>query len=243
MWPRRFAPWHAHGGSVTDRRAILFDLDDTLYPYRAFVDSGFRAVARAVESIRGVPASVTIRVLRRARLDGHRGAELQRLCAVCFLPDAMVHTLHRLLVDHEPALRLPSASRTVLARLRPDWRIGVLTNGDPSVQRRKVRALGLDALVDAVVCANEHGDGIGKPDPQAFAAALDRLGGQPQTTVFVGNDPEADIAGAAAAGLLTIHVRRAGAPAADGDVCLSTLRAVPEAAARLVDSKELAYAL
>ena len=30
-------------------RLIAFDLDDTLYPELSFVESGFRAVARAVE--------------------------------------------------------------------------------------------------------------------------------------------------------------------------------------------------
>ena len=30
---------------LPDRRAVVFDLDDTLYPYRRFVLSGFAAVA------------------------------------------------------------------------------------------------------------------------------------------------------------------------------------------------------
>ena len=81
-----------------------------------------------------------------------------------------------------------------------------LTNGEPHVQRRKVAALGLGDLVDAVVFAAECGDGTGKPAPSAFRAALDRLNVEPARAVFVGDDPRTDIEGAAAVGMKTIHM-------------------------------------
>jgi len=51
---------------LRDQRAIVFDLDDTLYPYRAFVRSGFRAVACRLVADRGIPPAAVLRVLRRA---------------------------------------------------------------------------------------------------------------------------------------------------------------------------------
>ena len=36
-------------------KAILFDLDDTLYGEKTYVASGFRAVARDLESEIGIP--------------------------------------------------------------------------------------------------------------------------------------------------------------------------------------------
>ena len=58
---------------MAERRAILFDLDDTLYSYRAFVRSGFRAVACQLAVERGLPAGRVLRVLRRALIGGARG--------------------------------------------------------------------------------------------------------------------------------------------------------------------------
>jgi len=205
---------------LPDRRAIIFDLDDTLYPYRAFVRSGFRAVACRLAVERGLPAAALLRALRRALVHGHQGRELQELCARFDLPASLVGPLAEIIREHTPSLRLPRESRQVLRSLRRTWNIGVLTNGEAQVQRRKVAALGLCDLVDVVLFATECGDGAGKPSRDAFVAALDRLHVEPERTVFVGDDPRTDIEGAAAVGMNTIHMMgnigddaRCGAPA------------------------------
>jgi putative hydrolase of the HAD superfamily len=184
----------------------LFDLDDTLYPYRAFVRSGFRAVACKLAAERRLPAAAVLRVLRRALVNGQRGRELQALRTRFELPESLVRSLADLIRGHNPSLRLPVQSAQVLKTLRTSWHVGVLTNGEPDVQRRKVSALGLNELADAVVFAAEYGDGTGKPAPAGFRAALERLNVEPSRAVFVGDDPRTDIEGAAAIGMKTIHV-------------------------------------
>jgi putative hydrolase of the HAD superfamily len=191
---------------LRDRRAIVFDLDDTLYPYRAFVGSGFRAVACRLAAERSLPPAAVLRVLRRALANGQRGHELQELCARFELPESLVGSLAELIREHTPSLRLPGESVQVLRTLRKDWKLGVLTNGEPHIQRRKVAALGVGDLVDAVLFASECGDRNGKPAPSAFRAALDRLNVEAASAVFVGDDPRTDIEGAAAVGMKTIHV-------------------------------------
>ena len=51
---------------MSEPRAIVFDLDDTLYPYRAFVRSGFRAVGQRLAEERGVSVTSVLRALRQA---------------------------------------------------------------------------------------------------------------------------------------------------------------------------------
>jgi len=191
---------------LPDRRAIVFDLDDTLYPYRAFVRSGFRAVACQLAVDRGLPAVAVLRVLRRALARGQRGRELQLLCTTFDLPESLVGPLTEIIREHTPSLRLPQESRQVLRSLRRTWNIGVLTNGEAQVQRRKVAALSIRDFVDVVLFATEYGDGTGKPSPDGYLAALDRLHVEPARTVFVGDDPRTDIEGAAAVGMKTIHM-------------------------------------
>ena len=59
---------------------------------------------------------------------------------------------------------------------------------------------GTGAIVAALEYATDRvGDNVGKPDPRIFAAALDRFGGG--RTLVVGDRVDADLAGAAAAGL------------------------------------------
>jgi putative hydrolase of the HAD superfamily len=200
-------------------RAILFDLDDTLYPYSGFVRSGFRAVARRLATERGLSPRLVLRVLRAAWTSGNRGRELQVLCERLGLPASLVPPLVALMREHVPSLRLPQETREVLQTLRRDWRIGIVTNGNPDIQRRKIAALGLEPLVDAIVCARECGDGRGKPAPAAFQAGLERLHASTATTVFVGNDRETDVAGADAAGLPVIHLVDGDSDCPDGSSC------------------------
>ncbi len=223
---------------MADRRAILFDLDDTLYPLERFVMSGFRAVAAAVDARWGVPRTAALETLVSAAAAA-RGRELQVLAERHGLPETAVPDLVEIIRLHVPDLRLPELSLAVLGALRRDWRIGLVTNGRPDIQARKVRALGVHRLVDAVVYAHEVGTGAGKPDAAPFLEACRQLGVAAAATVFVGDDPDCDIAGAHAVGMKTIWLParvapQAARPAELADVIVASLADVPAAATRLL---------
>ena len=185
------------------RRGLIVDLDDTLYPHEAFVHSGLMAVARHVEETSGVTAMDAFAVMTAARRE-RGGQELQALCAHCGWPEDLVAELLAVYRGHLPNLHLPRASAEALTQLRRDrWRIVVLTNGLPLVQRAKVRALGIGPLVDAVIYAEEHATG-GKPAAAAFRAALNALDLPASHCVCVGDDIVCDVAGAKAHGIRTI---------------------------------------
>ena len=106
-WPDAFAACSSmECGAVRESRAIVFDLDDTLYPYRAFVLSGFGAVARRLAHERGLPVRTVLRVLRRAFASSERGREVQAVCAKFSLPASMLPWLVAVMRDHPPSLHL-----------------------------------------------------------------------------------------------------------------------------------------
>ncbi len=91
--------------------------------------------------------------------------------------------------------------------------------------------------MDVVVCAAECGTGRGKPDAEAFAAVVERLGVAPERSVFVGDDPEADVAGAIRAGLQAIHFvayRRTARPSLAPHATVARFCEIPAAAERLI---------
>jgi putative hydrolase of the HAD superfamily len=216
-------------------RAAIFDLDDTLYERDQFVQSGFAAVAGELERRFGLPAPWILATLRRARVRGHEGRELQALCADHGLPETLIPELVEVIRRHEPTLTLGSVASAVIAQMRADgWRVAVLTNGLPATQRAKVEALGLEPRVDAVLYAEEHAPG-GKPSRAAFDAALAAVAVPASRAVFIGDDLVRDIQGARAAGLFTVRVAAAGTRRGEGDAdVIAMLEEVPSAAGRLV---------
>ena len=79
--------------------------------------------------------------------------------------------------------------------------LGVVTNGPTELQWAKARNTGVADLVDAVVVSEEFG--VNKPHPSIFTHALDLIGASASETLFVGDNPEADIVGASEVGMQT----------------------------------------
>jgi putative hydrolase of the HAD superfamily len=230
---------------VRDLRAVVFDLDDTLYPKRHFVLSGFRAVAAYVEREHGLPRAAALEALQEALDHGDEGRELQYMCERFALPMSLVRSLVDVVRGHEPSLELPRQSVRALRLLRSSWRLGILTNGVPAIQKRKVEALGVGGLVDTVVFATEWVSGRGKPEAAGFVTALARLDVAPEAAVFVGDNPETDIAGAAKLGMKTIYVESAARLVQDdapvADALVTGLGQVPFVVERLVPRKARAH--
>lgn len=218
-------------------RAVIFDLDDTLYPLDRFVFSGFDAVSRHLSSLFGVDRLDAWTTLLQAYHNGGRGQELQ-ICLKRFgLPEAIAPSLVNVIRRHQPALALPATTQQILKSLANGWRVGVVTNGVPEIQARKVAALGLANRVETIVYADQVARG-GKPNPQPFLEAARRLNVGPSRTVFVGNDPVSDVFGAWRVGMRTIHVAgntpAAYSSALVADAMVRSLIEVPDVAERLV---------
>lgn len=97
----------------------------------------------------------------------------------------------------------------VLAALRSAGaRIVVVSNWDVSLHG-VLRDTGLDGLVDAVLTSAE--EGVAKPDPELFRRALAAAGGvAPHEALHAGDDLDADVGGARAAGIPVVLVDRDG---------------------------------
>jgi putative hydrolase of the HAD superfamily len=80
---------------------------------------------------------------------------------------------------------------------------------------------GLAPLIDAVVTSAEFG--AAKPDPAIFAHALELAGARAKDAVHAGDDVEADVHGARAAGIEPVLVARDGEPGPEGVRRIPTL--------------------
>jgi putative hydrolase of the HAD superfamily len=86
--------------------------------------------------------------------------------------------------------------------------LGLITNGAADAQREKLRVLDLERCFDVVVISGEVG--IAKPDASIFRLALGKLAAERESAWHVGDDLNADVAGARAAGITAVWLNRRG---------------------------------
>jgi putative hydrolase of the HAD superfamily len=188
-------------------RALLIDMDDTLYDEASYVRSGMAAVAREIARLSGAAAvEVEAMMLDELARNG-RGkvfdAALERL-GLQPRPD-LIKGLVEAYRDHRPDIALWPGVREALADLTRDHRLAIVTDGLGLMQRRKVEALGVEPLVETIVYCWELG--WPKPDPRPYLKAMEQLGATATEAVVVGDNPAHDMAAARAAGLKSLRVR------------------------------------
>jgi len=96
--------------------------------------------------------------------------------------------------------KLIPGTREMLATLRQNYRIGLLSNfTHPPAANQIIAELDLQPFFEVVLISGDLG--YRKPHLSVFEALIDQLGMEKEEIAFVGDDPEADVAGALGAGL------------------------------------------
>ncbi len=93
-----------------------------------------------------------------------------------------------------------------LERFSRSYSLGLLTNGTPDLQRRKMEGAGVVGYFDQILISGDVG--IGKPDRRIFEMILDRLKASAKTSLMIGNSLTSDIQGAQSAGMQTVWINR-----------------------------------
>jgi putative hydrolase of the HAD superfamily len=96
-------------------------------------------------------------------------------------------------------LRLFPDVLAVLERLRPRYRLGIVSDHQTPYGLAELRTVGLADYFDPVVISADHG--FRKPDVRLFRYALKGAQARPEEAIFIGNDLYHDVAGAHGAGM------------------------------------------
>jgi putative hydrolase of the HAD superfamily len=194
---------------LSDLQAVVFDLDGTLLDRRRsfeqFVRDQWERFALSLDVGREQYVQTLIEVDR----DGYapRKELFTGICTQFELPSALAETL---LKDYRvgfprACLLFPDATQTLSSLRVSGLKLGLITNGSVRMQSAKLACLSLSPMFDTIVIS--EAEGISKPTRAIFERALERLNVSPAHAVFVGDHPEADVAGARAAGLRAIWRR------------------------------------
>ncbi|MBX3739270.1 MAG: HAD family hydrolase [Candidatus Didemnitutus sp.] len=188
---------------------LVFDLDDTLYPEREYVFSGFRTVDEWLVAERGVKGFIAQAEALFAA--GGRGQIFdEALAALGVREDGLVGRLVAVYRGHRPAIDLPAESAAILAAARGRYRLALLSDGILEVQKRKASALGVSRWIDVQVFSDQWGREAWKPSERPFREVMRQLPGSPAGYVYIADNPRKDFIAPRALGWRTVRFRRAG---------------------------------
>jgi HAD superfamily hydrolase (TIGR01509 family) len=204
------------------QRAVLWDLDGTLADSS---EQHWRAWRDAMAA-----AGRTLTVEQFAATFGQRNDRFLRGWLGDDLPEAEVarfghdkEARYRRLIEAQGLEPLPGAVSWVRRLNAGGWRQAVASSAPRENIDVMLRAIGLDAVFDACVGAEDVT--VGKPDPEIFLVAASRLGVVPSRAIVV-EDAVVGIEAAKRAGMRSIAVgQRAGR---DADLVVETLAELPD---------------
>jgi len=104
---------------------------------------------------------------------------------------------------------LYGCTEDVLRRLSGRYRLALISNTMSDKPRLTLMETGLIDHFQVVVCSRDLG--VRKPNPRIFTHVLKELGVEPREAVHVGDNVEADMQGAAKAGITPIWIETPGA--------------------------------
>lgn len=137
---------------------------------------------------------------------GFRFSSWQRALAACGVADDDLARELDASFGHQRALMNPfiDGAEEALQELRKRFRLALVTNGIPDVQRTKIERTGLASVCEVVVVSGELG--YGKPDPAIYEETVNRLGVGHHECIMVGDNFRRDVAGAQAAGIRGVWI-------------------------------------
>lgn len=186
---------------------MIFDLDDTLYPERAFVRSGLKAAADYCAQKFSLPAPVLFRQFLKVSRQEGRGHIFDRVLAKYDLVSpVLISRLVKIYRTHRPQVVLPFSVQRALTRWKNYCHLALVTDGAREAQRNKITALGLGAIFETIICTDELESGKSKPHPAAFKKILDQFRVRPREAVYIGDDPNKDFLGPKSLKINTIRL-------------------------------------
>jgi 2-haloacid dehalogenase len=201
---------------------LFLDADDTLFDYSKAENGALEGTFRDFqlpcppevlaayqkynqqvwhELEQGQISALELRVARFTRLFAHLGLQID---AEAFSRGYLVHLAE--------GYYLIEGAAELVRNLAARYRLGLITNGLPEVQRPRLSGAGLAPYFSFVTISEEIG--LAKPDPRFFEAALAQAGRpDPRSVLVIGDSLSSDIRGGVQSGLDTLWYNPAGKPA------------------------------
>jgi len=207
---------------VNNIKAVLFDVDDTLFDRNGAQGMVLELIVKqlpqvfdafemehVLEAFAESDRLTTEDFEAGAPSEGLREARNRLFLRLLGIQEDYADAITDIYVRDYPTLNAPVlGAMSLVKELSRRFQIGVVSNGFPDVQYRKLETLGLRNIFSCIVLSEEVG--IRKPDPRIFSHATDLLDVLPPECLYVGDSYTNDVVGAKTAGMLSCWLNRGG---------------------------------
>lgn len=169
-------------------KAIVFDLDDTLYGEREYVKSGYFAVSQMFPQIKNAEAKLW------QAFEKKKSAIDELLLSEGIYSDELKQKCLEVYRYHQPTIHLYDGVVEMLTLLRKQGLLlGIITDGRPEGQWAKITTLKLTEYVDQIIVTDELG-GVEyrKPNKKAFMLLKELFDVQFSEMCYVGDNIKKD---------------------------------------------------
>lgn len=182
---------------TTKTKALVLDLDDTLYAEISYLQSAYNFIAAELST---EPQQLSQQMLAQYHAGQDVFAQLSQQYAV---EKATLLEWYRF---HPPKLALYPAVLETLNIYSKTYKYAVITDGRSKTQRNKIQALGLTDYLDSMVISEEIGSE--KPSPANYEKVMQDL--NCDQYIYVGDNLKKDFVTAKRLGWITICLRDRG---------------------------------
>lgn len=193
---------------ASDMKAVLFDLDETILDRTESLRDF--ALWQSQGMLRNSVFNADFFVQRFIDLDAHGMVWKDRVYAA-LVDEFQIKdwSVSELLRSYELCFSgfckpKPGALEAIKTLKEKQFKLGLVSNAKSPFQERNFNALGVSELFDCVIISEAVG--YRKPQRQIFELACEEIGISPKQTVFVGDNPTADIDGANNCGMYTVYI-------------------------------------
>ena len=175
----------SEGDDTQPIKGVIFDLDDTLYSEKQYVRSGYKKIAEYLGKKDACDKLWGYFEAGKPAIDAY----LEEIGET----DKKVECLN-IYRNQMPEITLYDGVKEKIQELKNKGiKIGIITDGRPEGQRNKLKALGLDELIDDIIVTDELG-GIQfrKPNDISFRIMQNRWRIPFEQIVYVGDNPNKD---------------------------------------------------
>lgn len=180
--------------------AVIFDLDDTLYSEKQYVRSGYKSVAKLL-------GDETLADRLWTYFENGKPAIDELLNELgCVEKKAECLEAYR---EQIPEITLYDGVTELIQELKSKGiKVGIITDGRVSGQKKKLAALGLDKLADDIIITDELG-GIQfrKPCDIAFRIIQNRWRIPFEQMIYIGDNPTKDFTAPKQLGMKSVYFK------------------------------------